>query len=182
MPSVARIVGITIASMMPSELNRICRSASAIGPLGSSTPSEQPPSATRPSSTKMNARRRMSDSGQPAAVIDQQGGKQQEEVSDGEDEQSMRGTAIGLAADAEAEREHKEGHAQEPGRDAVERAGKAQRTGQQRRRDLEKAVKQDLPHGRGVAGDDRQHGHAGAGVVVAAIEGERPEMRWRPQK
>src|SRR5258708_3879493 len=38
----ATIVGITIASMMPSELNRICRSASAIGPLGSSTPSEQP--------------------------------------------------------------------------------------------------------------------------------------------
>ena len=38
-PSVARIVGITIASMMPSELNRICRSAAAIGPFGSSTPS-----------------------------------------------------------------------------------------------------------------------------------------------
>src|SRR5260370_22332375 len=43
-PSVARITGITIASMMPRELNRICRSATAIGPCGSSTPSEQPPS------------------------------------------------------------------------------------------------------------------------------------------
>ena len=32
-PRVARIVGITIASMMPSELNRICRSAAAIGPF-----------------------------------------------------------------------------------------------------------------------------------------------------
>ena len=39
----------TIASMMPSELNRICRSATAIGPFGSKIPSEQPPrvAATR---------------------------------------------------------------------------------------------------------------------------------------
>src|ERR1700730_8542623 len=47
-PRVARIVGITIASMMPSELNRICRSPEAMGPFGSSTPSEQPPSAAAP--------------------------------------------------------------------------------------------------------------------------------------
>ena len=47
-PSVARIVGITIASMMPSELNRICRSAEAMGPCGSSTPSVQPPSVAAP--------------------------------------------------------------------------------------------------------------------------------------
>src|ERR1700733_9301882 len=47
-PSVARITGITIASMMPSEFSRICRLASAIGPCGSSTPSLQPPSITAP--------------------------------------------------------------------------------------------------------------------------------------
>src|SRR5471030_1997651 len=115
-PSIARIVGITIASMMPSELNRICRSASATGPLGSSTPSEQPPRATRQSRTEMNVPDRMSDSGQPAAVIDQEGDKQQEEVNDRENEQAMRGAAVDLAADAEAEREQKEGRAQEPGR------------------------------------------------------------------
>src|ERR1700730_1075211 len=50
-PRVARIVGITIASMMPSELNRICRSPEAMGPFGSSTPSEQPPSAATPIKT-----------------------------------------------------------------------------------------------------------------------------------
>ena len=38
------IVGITIANMMPSELKRIVFSANAIGPCGSSTPPEQPPS------------------------------------------------------------------------------------------------------------------------------------------
>src|SRR5262249_29002261 len=35
----------TIASMIPVELNIMSRSAEAMGPLGSSTPSEQPPSA-----------------------------------------------------------------------------------------------------------------------------------------
>ncbi len=38
----------TIASMMPSELNRISRSAEETGPCGLSTPSEQPESATAP--------------------------------------------------------------------------------------------------------------------------------------
>src|SRR5882672_9979735 len=47
-PSVATITGITIASMMPSELSRICRSAAAIGPFGSSTHSVQPPSVATP--------------------------------------------------------------------------------------------------------------------------------------
>src|SRR5262249_29975497 len=42
--SVASIVGITIASMMPVALNRMSRWADAMGPLGSRTPSEQPPS------------------------------------------------------------------------------------------------------------------------------------------
>src|SRR5215468_11044761 len=54
-PSVARIVGITIASMIPVELNIISRSAAATGPLGSSTPSEQPPSAAAPISKTASA-------------------------------------------------------------------------------------------------------------------------------
>src|SRR5467141_3969684 len=59
--SVARIVGITIASMMPSELNRICRSARAIGPFGSSTPSVQPPSVAAPIRTTASKPYRMLD-------------------------------------------------------------------------------------------------------------------------
>src|SRR6266404_5425282 len=47
-PSVAKITGTTIASMMPSALSRICRSARATGPFGSNTPSVQPPSVARP--------------------------------------------------------------------------------------------------------------------------------------
>src|ERR1700737_2605448 len=58
-PSVARITGITIASMMPSEFSRICRSASAIGPFGSSTPSAQPPSIAAPIRTTASKPYRM---------------------------------------------------------------------------------------------------------------------------
>src|SRR5947208_16801847 len=60
-PSVARITGITIASMMPSALNRICRSARAMGPFGSSTPSVQPPSVAAPIRTTASKPYRMLD-------------------------------------------------------------------------------------------------------------------------
>src|ERR1700733_2620222 len=60
-PSVARITGITIASIMPSELSRICRSAAAIGPFGSSTPSLQPPIVATPMRTTASKAYRMLD-------------------------------------------------------------------------------------------------------------------------
>src|SRR6266404_5402973 len=60
-PSVARITGITMASMMPSALRRICRSAAAIGPCGSSTPSVQPPSMATPIRTTASKPYRMLD-------------------------------------------------------------------------------------------------------------------------
>src|SRR5882724_3286415 len=60
-PSIAMITGITIASMMPSALNRICRSARAIGPFGSSTPSVQPPSVAAPIRTTARKPYRMLD-------------------------------------------------------------------------------------------------------------------------
>src|ERR1700726_2701960 len=58
-PSVARITGTTIASMMPSALSRICRSARATGPRGSNTPSVQPPSVATPIRTAASRPYRM---------------------------------------------------------------------------------------------------------------------------
>src|ERR1700675_3317813 len=58
---VARIVGMTIASMIPSELNRICRSAMAMVPFGSRTPSLQPPSAAAQTKAPISGPYRMSD-------------------------------------------------------------------------------------------------------------------------
>src|ERR1700739_1326049 len=55
------MTGTTIASMMPSEFSRICRSAAAIGPCGSSTPSVQPPSVAAPITTAVSKPCRMSD-------------------------------------------------------------------------------------------------------------------------
>src|SRR5258708_13597076 len=60
-PSIARITGITIANMMPSEFSRISRSATAIGPFGSSTPSVQPPSVAAPIRTTASKPYRMLD-------------------------------------------------------------------------------------------------------------------------
>src|SRR3984893_13603274 len=113
-PSVARITGITIASMMPSELKRTCRSAEAIGPLGSSTPSLQPPSAAAPIRRTANRRYRILDLTCPdigcdwhrhtgsdvdpcimrqatgwrcvRATIDADDSKQHEQIGDGENE------------------------------------------------------------------------------------------------
>src|SRR5689334_11503966 len=51
----------TIASMIASELKRICRSAAAMGPFGSRTPSEQPATAAAAIKAAANAASRMSD-------------------------------------------------------------------------------------------------------------------------
>src|SRR5262249_57956023 len=59
--SVASIVGITIASMMPVELNMMSRSAAATGPFGASTPSEQAASAAALNRTAARAKYRISD-------------------------------------------------------------------------------------------------------------------------
>src|SRR5262249_14383257 len=61
MPSVARIVGITIASMIPVALSMMSRSAAAIGPCGSNTPPEQPPSVAAPARTTARITYRISD-------------------------------------------------------------------------------------------------------------------------
>src|SRR5882724_6178483 len=77
-PSVARITGITIASMMPSALNRICRSAKATGPFGSNTPSPQPPSVATPSRTTANKPHRMLDLAEVDGAAGVAGGTWQE--------------------------------------------------------------------------------------------------------
>src|SRR5439155_13251221 len=45
-----------------------------------------------------------------------------------------------------------------------------------------RSVGEDVPRGRLVAAHDRQHRHAGALVIVADEERERPEMGRRPEE
>src|SRR5215475_10542538 len=174
-PSVARIVGITIASMMPVELSRMSRSAAAIGPFGSSTPPEQPPSAAAPINKTAIAPCRISDS-----LAGQESREQHKQVQDGKREQVMRRPSIGLAAPDQSQCERNERRSADGGGHAIACAGKSKRPWQQRNREQYYAVDQDLSFGRGAAGHDRQHGDTGTGVFVSAIERQRPEMRWRP--
>src|SRR5215467_2750477 len=92
----------TIASMMPVVLKRICRSAAEIGPFGSSTPS-QPPRVAAPSKATASMRYRISnphcveDGARPrederrrfAAAVGQKRGEQHEQVGDREPEQAV---------------------------------------------------------------------------------------------
>src|SRR5229473_1563867 len=77
-PSVARITGTTIASMMPSALSRICRSARATGPFGSNTPSVQPPSVAAPIRTTASKPYRMLDLAEVDGAACAAGGARQE--------------------------------------------------------------------------------------------------------
>src|SRR5580658_1457217 len=109
----------TIASMMPSELKRICRSAMAIGPFGSRTPSLQPPRVAAPSKATARIRYRISsshcagDDGSPreddrrrfAAVVDQERREQHEQVDDRKPEQAVSRAPIGFVGLAQLQRE-----------------------------------------------------------------------------
>src|SRR5215831_12346886 len=119
MPRVASIVGMTIASMMPSELKRICRSAAAIGPCGSRAPPVQPARAAAPSETRASMRYRISsphcidDGGGPredergrfAAAVSQKRCEQHEQVDDREAEQAVRSPPIERTGPAQSQRE-----------------------------------------------------------------------------
>src|SRR5882672_6075345 len=124
----------TIASMMPSELNRICRSATAMGPFGSSTPSEQPPSAAAPSRATARSAYRISsshyadddgsrredDRGRFAAAVDQKRREQHEQVDDREAEQAVSSPPIERAGPAQLQREADEDRSTDDGSHAVD--------------------------------------------------------------
>src|SRR5215831_8187602 len=109
----------TIDSMMPVELRRICRSAAAIGPFGSRTPSVQPPRFAAPSKTMARRMYRISnphcaeDGGRPredergrlAAAVGQKRHEQHEQVDDREGEQAVGSAPIERAGPAQSQRE-----------------------------------------------------------------------------
>src|ERR1043166_5481073 len=169
--------GITIANMMPVALNRICRSARAIGPLGSSTPS-QPPSVAAASRSTVSERYRISSlpnlagastvhsawlsrsrrrraclvvmrrthrRGRTAVVIDEQAGKQQEQIGDGEDEQFVRRATIGCSTPVQLKCQQEKERPADGDDRAIDNASKAQAQGQFRSENKQAAVDQDLP-------------------------------------
>src|SRR4051794_10925130 len=97
------IVGTTITSMIPRALSRSCRSAAAMGPFGSRTPSLQPATVATPIRTPISRVYRMSD-----PMLGQEGREQQEQVEDREHEQTGCIAALGRAASAQPEGEPNE--------------------------------------------------------------------------
>src|SRR5215469_1196297 len=162
-PSVASIVGMQIASMMPVALNMICRSAAAIGPCGSSTPSLQPPRIVAPSNARARKTYRISgshcaddhghppddDRGRSAAGVEQQHRKKREQVEDGKPEQAIGRSAVRTGIPVQLPRQGHEERAADHRGGTVDRAGKAERPRQQRNRRQEEAVDEDLPGGCG---------------------------------
>src|SRR5215467_3854637 len=176
-PSVAMIVGITIASMMPVELSMMSRSAAATGPFGSNTPPEQPPREAAPINKTANSKRRMSD-----PFAGQESREQHKQIQDRKRENAMCRGSISSAAPDQFQRERNERRSANCSGCAIDRAGKSKRPRQQRNRKQHYGVDQDLSFGFSAAGHHRQHGDTDAGIFVSAIERQRPEMRWRPQE
>src|SRR6516165_7675516 len=78
--------------------------------------------------------------------------------------------------------EQKEKRAADRSDHAIDRACKPERAGQLRSKNEEAAVDQDLPRCCSPSRNNRQHRNAGAGIIIAAIECERPEMGRCPQE
>src|ERR1700752_42908 len=138
------IVGMTIASMIPRELSRICHSAAAMGPFGSRTPSEQPPSVAAPIRTTASRGNRMLNllclerlgrsQSDPRVrrygpssfdVVGKEARKNQEQVKNREHEQTRSIAATGKASSAQPECEHNEDRPVDDGGRRVDCAGKA---------------------------------------------------------
>src|SRR5262249_18455555 len=147
--------------MIPVELSIISRSAEATGPFGSSTPSEQPPSAAAPINKTASATCCMSglfkgleparDEGssspgrggarrgtggnkerpEPPAIPDAERCEQQKQVQDGKSEQPVCRASIGFVASDQPQRERNECRSAEDGSRAIDRAGKPKRPRQQ---------------------------------------------------
>src|ERR1043166_7249724 len=170
--------------MIPSELSMMSRSAAAMGPFGSSTPSEQPPKVTAPLRTIARRRGRISssrcadragspredDRGRLDAAVGPKQREEHEQIDDRESEQAVSSPRIGRTAPAQPQREPDEDRSAGDGGHAVEGAGKPERPRQQRNRQQQNAVDQDLSCGLGSASYDRQHGDTGTGIFVGTIE------------
>src|ERR1700704_903090 len=81
----------------------------------------------------------------------------------------MRGPAIGMLASVELPREPDQDHPADGRRQAIDRAGKAEPPGQQRNRQKNDAINEDLPRRRGPSDNNREHGEAGPAIFVRTM-------------
>src|SRR5215813_15346742 len=165
-------------------LNRIAASAKyrISDPLGfglGGSAGDAESSIYRPDGSRSGARGERARPPIPAAA-GQESREQHEQVEDRKREQAMCRPAIGLAAPGQLHGEYDERRSAHGGGRAIDCAGEAERPRQQRNGDQHNAVDEYLSCGFDPAGNHGEHGDAGTGIFIAAIERQRPEMRRRP--
>src|SRR3954468_10813156 len=113
-------------------------------------------------------------------VIDQERGEKKRKVEDRVAESLLRERiAVGAVNAHGVGEEHT---AEEERRREVEPPAHANDERKQAYGKKDQRVEKHLKPGVGLAVRDRQHRHAGLGVVLGAVEGERPEVRRRPRE
>src|SRR5271168_2107682 len=110
-------------------------------------------------------------------MINEERRKQHEQIGYGEDEQAMSRASVSFTASAQLERKHNKNCSADRRSRTIDRACKANRPRQHRSWNQESAVDQNLAFRGCASRDDREHGHTRPGIVVYAIERERPEVR-----
>src|SRR3954470_19431549 len=111
-------------------------------------------------------------------MIDQKRAEEEGEIGDREAEGFLRyRIAVG---EVDAKRIGNEQRAENERGEQINDAAHAYDIGQQARAEKNERVQQHLQTRVVLAVRDRQHWHAGPGIVLRAVEGERPEMRRRP--
>src|SRR5262245_24821482 len=118
------------------------------------------------------------------SIFDQQDRKEDEQIDDGEREQTARralaALALALAAHPPGERDHsRAGH---DCRHPVEHMRVAEKPRRGADRYEHRGIEQNLPSRLLHSRNNRQHRDAGSGIVVGANERQRPEMRRRPEE
>src|SRR3954464_11383564 len=111
-------------------------------------------------------------------MIDQKRAEEEGEIGNRVAERFLRyRVAVG---EVDAKRIGNEKAAENERGQQIDDAAHAHDIGQQARAEKNQRVQQYLQTRVVLAVRDRQHRHAGAGIVLRAVEGERPEMRRRP--
>src|SRR5690606_24918488 len=116
----------------------------------------------------------------PDKAFAEQNGEQQEKIKERESKKLLCAFLILLPPDLDGQQQKE--RTQNRGADTVREAGIAHEIGHDGDREEQGAVKNDMPAGDVAPGDDRQHRHAGIGVVDIAPQRQRPEMRRRPHE
>jgi len=113
-------------------------------------------------------------------MIHHQYGKQAEQIDDGKPEGGHRQPIVG--GEVQAHRVVEKPSAQADRAEQIQATAHPDQIGQQCNRKQQDGIEQNMQPGKLHPVSDRQHGNGGLGIFLAAMDGQRPEMRRRPDE